>query len=444
MHSLMKVTVLAALVVCMGVGAYAELQNVSVGGNIRIRGNVWEADEADVLDTAFVEQRTRLSVKADFTDNVSALIELDSYDIWGEDFRSNYITGVDGRAASGDDVEVYQAYIEASEMWDTPLMMRVGRQELQFGSEWLLGNNDTSALFRGLSYDALLLNYGTDIVSISAFAAKLNETFSDFGDDDVDLYGIYGSYLGLEDVVIDAYWLFIRDDESLTNADIDLHTIGLRGAGEIGAFDFEAEVAYQFGEWDLPGFLWWDNDADIDAFGVNLELGYTFDASWQPRIYLGAAWFEGGDQDNGWGWWNDDDDLAFNRLFSDWEYTEVLDNVSAANLSNVFIYRAGLSVKPTESLDLALALTYLEVDEELEGGWWFWRWTADEDLGLEVGLYANYQYSEDLVFRAGWAHLFADDGIEEGNLVGLNGLAPLVADEDEDIDYLFLETEIRF
>ena len=45
-----------------------------------------------------------------------AFIEIDSYDIWGEDFRSNYVTGVDARAASGDDVEMYQAYIEAEEM----------------------------------------------------------------------------------------------------------------------------------------------------------------------------------------------------------------------------------------------------------------------------------------------------------------------------------------
>ncbi|MBP8131002.1 MAG: alginate export family protein [Candidatus Hydrogenedentes bacterium] len=444
MRSLLKVTVFAALLVCMSVGTYAELQNVAVGGNVRIRGDVFEADDWDAIDTAFVEQRTRLSVKADFTDNVSALIELDSYDIWGEDFRSVYITGVDGRAASGDDVEVYQSYIEASEMWDTPLMLRVGRQELQFGSEWLLGNNDTSALFRGLSYDAVLLNYGTDMVSLNAFWGKLNETFSDFGNDDVDLYGIYGSYLGLEDVVIDAYWLFIRDDESLTAADIDLHTIGLRGAGEIGAFDFEAELAYQFGEWELPGILWWDDDADIDAFGGNLELGYTFDMSWQPRVYLGMAYLQGGEEDDGWLWWDDEDEIGFNRLFSDWEYTEILDNTVAADLSNVIIYRAGLSVQPTESLDLALALTYLEVDEALEGGWWFWSWEADEDLGLEVGLYADYQYSEDLVFRAGWAHLFADDGLEEGNLVGLNGLAPVVADDDEDVDYLFLETEISF
>ncbi len=99
----------------------------------------WDEDSNDL---SFVEQRTRLNVKADFTNEVSAFIELDSYDIWGEDFRSNYITGADGRAVSNDDVEMYQAYIEANEMFGMPIRMRVGRQELSFGSEWLVGVND--------------------------------------------------------------------------------------------------------------------------------------------------------------------------------------------------------------------------------------------------------------------------------------------------------------
>lgn len=444
MH-LLKTMVLAGLVACISVGAWAELQNVSVGGSLRIRGNMYESDDWAPFDISWVEQRTRLSVKADFTDNVSAFIELDSYDVWGEDFRSNYITGVDGRAASGDDVEVYQSYIEANQLWDTPLMLRIGRQELSFGSEWLMGTNDTAAFFPGLSYDAILLNYATDMVSINAFWAKLAETFTDFGDDDVDLYGLYGSYLGFEDVVIDAYWLFVRDDESGVYSpafpDIDLHTIGLRGSGEIGAFDFEAEMAYQFGEADLPNFLWWDNDFDYDAFGANLELGYTFDMSWQPRVYVGMAYLEGAEDDDSWLGWDDEEDLSFNRLFSNWEYTEFIENT---DLSNAIVYRAGLNLQPTESLSLLLALTYMQADEEEDYGWWFWEWTADEDLGFEVGLYADYQYSEDLVFRAGYAHLFAGDGIEDGNWVNLNGLAQLTAPDDDDLDYLFFETEISF
>ena len=55
----------------------AELQNVEVGGSVRIRGNYYDLDSLG--DMSFVEQRTRLGVKSDFTDNVSTMIEFDYY-----------------------------------------------------------------------------------------------------------------------------------------------------------------------------------------------------------------------------------------------------------------------------------------------------------------------------------------------------------------------------
>jgi len=427
-----------ALLVAVSAPLFAELQNVEVGGALRIRGNVYEMDDAFTMgDLAFSEMRTRLNVKADFTDEVSAFIELDSYDVLGEDFRSNYVTGLDARAASGDDVEMYQAYIEASQMWGTALSMRVGRQEIQLGSEWLVGNNDKNSFFTGLSFDALRLDYATDMFSVTAIASKLAETFSDFSDDDADMYGIYASYLGIEDVTIDAYWLWINDEVAFIGTDADLHTVGLRGAGTIGAFDFDAEAAFQFGEAEFPDtkFLWWtvdDNDLDYDAWACNIDLGYTFDVSYQPRIGLGFAYFEGADGDS----------LAFNRLFSDVEYSQFLD--MDGDMSNMYVFSLGVSAMPTETVKLALAVSYLLADEVDSGGWWFWSWEDEDDMGWEAGLSGTYQYSEDLAFNAGWSHFFGSEGLEDGNDVWANALAPWFGDREDDYDYLFLETEIKF
>jgi hypothetical protein len=509
----LRILVLVALVASMGAGAYAELQNVEVGGSIRIRGNMFKWDEdsgpgflfwqgrsfgdrwrdmrrgkfaffdnfdgtrvigpGNVIqstinrpiwgnflgrdnrlnDNSFVEQRTRLNIKADFTDEVSAFIELDSYDIWGEDFRSqNYVLGVDGRQNGIDDVEMYQAYIEASEMYGAPLRLRVGRQELSFGSEWLVGVNNTSSRFGGLSFDAIRSTYATDMFSVDAFAAKIVERMGDFGDNDADFYGIYASYLGFEDITIDAYWMFLRDDVSVIGTDkSDLHTIGLRGAGTLGAFDFEAEAAYQFGSIDDRGLGWladfWTPELDWNAFGGNVELGYTFDMSYQPRVYAGAAYMQGADQEDNVGWFQifrggKTTDLAFNRLFSNWEYSEFLENTE---LSNAFVYRLGGSIMPTESVKLTLAATYIMADEVDSGRFLFWSWEDSDDVGLELGLYADYNYTEDLVFRAGYAHFFADDGLRDGADILWNGLGEMyTAGNSADFDYLFVETEIAF
>jgi len=467
----------------------AELQNVELDGSIRIRGNYYDWDDNIFInggeDQAWVEQRTRLGVKADFTDDVSLYIEFDSYNNWGDDFRSDFITGLDG--AGGADVALYQSYIEINNAWGLPVRTRIGRQELEFGSEWLLGNNDTAAGFWGLSFDGVRTTYATDTFSVDLLSFKLSETVADFGDGDVNLYGIYGSYIGLEDWQFDLYWLWLMEDDisrvtgapftvaSLASVgigaplaeDTNLHTIGLRGAGTYGAFDLEAEVAFQFGDIERQnnsffGISFGDDDLDYSGWAANLEAGYTFDMAWTPRVYLGAAFFEGDDNndDNFFDalFGNNNNDLAFNRLFSNWEYSEFIENTE---LSNALVLRAGISAMPTEKISLLLALSYFETDDSDAPNGFFGLFAPDHDdtLGWELGLYGDYQYSEDLVFRAGYAHFFGEeDGLNGFNNSALNGFAALVHndgnngffglfgddDDDADYNYLFWEAEISF
>ncbi|PKL13179.1 MAG: hypothetical protein CVV52_07100, partial [Spirochaetae bacterium HGW-Spirochaetae-8] len=123
-----------------------------------------------------VSQYTKLRVRADFSEGVGAFVEFDGLAEWGEDFRSNFITGADMRSDSTDDVEVYQAYLEAAELFGTPLWLRVGRQELRFGSEWLIGGNDNGSVPAwGLSFDAVRFTYALDDLAIDAFWSKLAE-----------------------------------------------------------------------------------------------------------------------------------------------------------------------------------------------------------------------------------------------------------------------------
>jgi len=526
----MRKSLMIIALVAIAMPAFAELQNVQIGGELRIRGNWymnayaqpnntlrWPAiggvnwlnarsigtgfnkNFPGILsafswddngnDTKNFEQRTRLNFKADFTSEVSAFVELDSYDVWGEEFRSNWITGQDFRQndpGQNDDVAIYQAYIEANNMWGMPLRARIGRQELSFGSEWLVGVNDTAAGFTGLSFDAIRLTYAVDMFSVDAFAAALQENGNWEQDGDVWMYGLYGSYLGFEDITIDAYYLLVRDAVSLNDTnlvwygewlenfigvdDYDasyLNTIGLRGAGTIGAFDFESEVAMQWGDADAVGvgfrpFAYGDDGAEFDAWAVNLEAGYTFDMTWQPRVYLGYAFFEGEDnRDISWWEWVSPFDeakasVSFNRLFSNWEYTEFFENT---DLSNTHIFRAGVSAMPTESVELLLSLSYFLADETFATPM-YWNLggfrvplfptrsyatsDTDDELGWELGLYATYHYSEDLTFEAGWAHLFTGDGLTDGNFVAGNGLLFTGGTDSKDADYLFFETKIGF
>jgi len=162
--------------------------------------------------------------------------------------------------------------------------------------------------------------------------------------------------------------------------------------------------------------------------------------AWTPRLFARFAYFGGGDTDYLKNYTNDRD-LPFNRLFSNWEYTEFFANTDESNL---IYYALGMDVAPTEALSFQLVCGYFQVDERVPTiGWWLGADDSEKTLGLEVGLYGNYQYSEDLVIRAGYAHFFGQGGLEQNYFI-FNGLAPLGGDENDDYDYLFLETELSF
>lgn len=520
---------LAACLVAGSFSAVAELENVQVGGELRIKSDWimnWAVEpgpfevrvpnyllprrpigefvsgapafnglglvspyafDDKTNDLWLIEQRTKLNVKADFTNDVAAFIELESYDFWGEDFRSDYVTGADGRAATGDDVEVYQAYIEAANIWGTPLQLRIGRQELAFGSQWLVGPKDFGPFYRGRSFDALRLTWPGESYRVDAWASQLFEGGINEQDGDVWFYGVYATCTALENLTFDAYWMMVRDARSLNDTnfiapiewledafnldDYDattLHTVGLRAAGAFGALDFDAEVAYQLGDADRQGFffkpfLYGDDGAEFDAWGATAEVGYSFDIMWQPRIFAKYAYYQGEDnRDLSFAEWlnpfyRPDASVGFNRLFSNHMYNGFFDLQN--DFSNGHVFMIGAITHPTESLDLIADVGYYLVDEPFDlpayaklGSWRvplapalsFWTTESDDEIGFTTDLVLVYHYSEDLMFSAHWCHLFAGDALEDGSFFANNGLVFGGGSDKDDGDFITFETKVCF
>lgn len=540
------VFVLVAAVMAGAVPAFAELQNVTVGGSVQIRGNWWSSTDSpdsisgrnplfqafgtpsfrnvpggnplagvrwlpapgralvwspvdwdnDGPSTAFVEQRTRLNVRGDFTDNVSAFIEFDAYDIWGEDFRSNYITGADARGVA--EIQLYQSYIEANEMFGAPLRLRIGRQEMTFGSGWLVGTNDAGSFPMGLSFDAIRATYKTDLFSVDAFAAKLADNSPVEQDGDVDFYGLYGSYLGFEGLTLDAYYFLLRDArtsadtygtfatewaEDVINVDdydpTMLHTIGARAAGMYNNIKFDAELAYQFGEADVYGPFfsglgvlspYGDDDAEFGNWGGNLVVAYGLqDLACKPEIFVGGAYLGGEDKRDlsfiDWlgavycPFWSKDASVNFNRLFSNTQYGDFV-SVRDNDCTNLWVAFGGVSASATESLRVILSAAYVQSLADFSTPWptfdvFGLRYTPlsffsfldennSDDMCVEVALKGVYSYSEDLTFECGYSHMFLGDGAAIGHYNVANGLLTQGGTDDEDADYVYFDTKIKF
>jgi hypothetical protein len=183
---------------------------------------------------------------------------------------------------------------------------------------------------------------------------------------------------------------------------------------------------------------------------------------WSPRVYIGGAYFGGEDNrdisflDYINPFYRPDASVSFNRLFSNWEYSEFIENT---DLSNAYIIRGGVSANPTESLEVLLSVSYYETLEAFDspryftvGGFKlplapalsFWTQESDNYLGTEAELILTYHYSEDLSFEMGWAHLFVGDGLSDGNFSAGNGLAFNGGTGDDDADYVYFETKLCF
>lgn len=507
---------LVALLAAFAVQATAELTQVQVGGHIRMRGryywNDWQGGRAtripnnqligrpigyrgtqslfkwddDGTDWTRYETAILLNFKADFTEDVSAFIEFYDFHIWGEEFRSNYLTGADMRHNSVGPVLLHQGYIEMRNLFDQPLQLRIGRQELFFGKGFLVSNFIVPSQF--ISFDALRLTYNANDLTVDAFMSKLNEN-NPAASDDVDFYGIYATYAGIDPLSISGYYFFVHDESEIPRAETtllgkwvndrrgydysttQLHTLGTRLFGKSGGFDYDLEVAYQFGEASHLGALFnkmgsnfGDTDAHYDNWAIDAKLGYTFEeVTWQPRIYVQGVLLEGEDnRDISFGEWlnpfnRPEASVSFNRLFTHLNYAPVVNDNSW--LSNFMQLSAGVEIQPTPKVRIHTHVAYDWVhspfDPPKSVSLWgrrfavapllsFWTDDGSNDIGWEVAAWLKYNYSEDLMFMLYGNYLWPEEGLTRGSFMHFYGTEFSGGTDDDGAGYVLWMAALKF
>lgn len=517
-HKTVSAGLFLLAVATLAAPAWSDLSSVQVGGEFRTRGrwyiNTWSptgralriGNEAlvgrpiggngvsslfkwdnDGADWCRAESSVLLNVRADFTEDVSAFVELYDLFVWSEDFRSNYMTGADSRATSGDDLEINQAYVETREMFGAPLSMRVGRQNLRFGKGWLVNEMLTPTQY--LSFDALRVTYAPGDFVIDAFASKIAERAT-LAEDDADFYGVHGTYNGFKPLTLSAYWFYVRDKQKPEDTsggwlqeraedffDVDdygvthLHTVGLRANGMRGGFDYDLELAYQFGEADALGGMfvpvngiYGDDRAEFDNWATELGVGYTFqDVAWKPRPYVQGMYFGGEDHRaiDFLDWVNPFDrpraSVSFNRLFSDRNYMATVNDNGW--LSNCAQLAAGVLLTPTEKIKINFQVAQDYIVQPFDFPWSFrinhkfvpifpdWPFLTKEgsnDLGWEVSAWLRYDYSKDLYFFLYLNYLNVGEGLADGAFVEFYGTDFNGGSDSTDAGYIFWMTVVKF
>lgn len=214
-------------------------------------------------------------------------------------------------------LDLQQAFAEArldvgaadSQAGKERLVLRLGRQEMPFGSQRIVTQRDGPNM--RLSFDGLRVNYERPGMSLSTFVTRPVLTEPGGFDDDADHkqlfwggYGVFKAPGGLDWLNVDLYVLKLdRDDARFAQglADERRVSLGTRLWGETGAWDYNFEFLYQFGDF---------GNADIRAWTASSDTGYALESlPLAPRLGLKAS-VASGDRDLG-----DDTLETFSALF---------------------------------------------------------------------------------------------------------------------------------
>jgi hypothetical protein len=401
-------------------------------------------------DDLFLLQRFRLGMLARPLDFITVYGQgQDSREIASRRKTVPFVAGSEG----DNPFDLRQGWVEFGNLKEFPVSLRVGRQELLYGDERLVGNFDWNNF--GRTFDAAKLHYENPdarlwvdgfaghVVTIENMGPALNTGFNlDDANWNDTLAGFYLSTTLLPVQTTDVY-LFYRnkvgnnplytDSLGVTARAYDIaqeiFTMGFRiksTSGKLNGFDYEAEGAYQVGRSAgqqgalAPGAAG-TQLLEHTAFAGHVGAGYTWEKwDWKPR--LGVEYnIASGDSDP-----TDNTDQSFLNLFpTNHKFYGYMDFFAWKNVHN-----PALSLKLTPYQDPKAAWRAFTIQLD---GHAFWLYTnddywyranavtrvralnrnADSFVGEEVDLTLAYAPWKFLKLQAGFSHFFAGDYVRQ-------------------------------
>jgi hypothetical protein len=379
---------------------------LSVGGEFRLR----------------VESRANAGFRADNDDTFLLSRLRANVDVHPSPWFRLFVEGQDAQAIGfdarpdpplfQDRFDLRQAYVELHHRQRGGFGLRLGRQELIFGEERLIGAFDWSNTAR--TFDAARLFYESKKVRLDVFAAAVvlieDEVFNKRRKGD-HLYGAHATFPTLVpqsrwDVY--AFWR-ARDrviSEQRRAGDVDTVTFGTRLKGKLPRqFDYGLEVAGQTG--DSAG-------DDVGAVAVHTELGYTIAHVKATPRWLIEYNYASGDEDPA-----DGNVGTFDQLFpTNHDKYGVADLVGWRNMHDL---RTGISIKPTKDINVTADYHSFWLAERRDA---FYNaaglpvarvatGAAGSHIGQELDFFGLATVAKRYRLGAGFAYMFAGDFLKE-------------------------------
>jgi hypothetical protein len=285
-------------------------------------------------------------------------------------------------------LDLHQAFAElrTNPGKTSKLTLRVGRQEMMYGSQRLVAVRDGPN--NRQSFDAAKLLYqGNKLHADIFYAYYVRSKPAIFDDRFNDQIKFWGSYLAINKLPLiqnlDIYYLGL--EKTIAGFDDGVgrelrHSLGSRIWHNKNGFRFDAEAVYQFGKF---------TQKDISASTASLNTGYKFaNIRGNPEISLKAEMISG---DKVYG---DNKLQTFNPLFPKGNYFGLAALVGPANL---------IDLHPALATEITKQLTCtLDYDA-------FWRYSRNDGIyaantsliysgRVSAAKFIGHQYAIDLVY----------------------------------------------
>lgn len=329
---------------------------------------------------------------------------------------------------------LYQYYATLGNPQEFPVTFKVGRQELVYGEERLIGDAAWENI--GRTFNAAKLRYTKDRFWVDGFAGSVVlpvNRGTDVVNWDEVFWGIYAQTTGLIPTSV-AEFHFLGDNANngspnnigtvqRGNTPRDLYTLGVHlksAPGGLNGWDYDVELAGQVGQFQYPqGTPVVINGEKLDhaAYALHFAGGYTFaQAPARPRIGL-IYNHASGDRDA-----FDDEHQTFVNLFpTNHKFYGFMDFFAWQNMQEVALTTTWW---PVVKLKVALnfQVFWLPSTEDFSymvnqaarttGGYGI-RPDNRSRFGQEIDLILSYPLLKHGAVEAGYGHFFTGDYVNE-------------------------------
>jgi len=256
-------------------------------GDIRVRS---ELDMRDFREktpaNGYTLLRSRLGFEARPLENVRVLLQVRDSRVFGQERDA---TGAFNTVSDTRNLDLHQGFAEIKKFLADDVTLKVGRQEVGYGNERLIGTVGWNNI--GRSFDGAVLKSEFGGLTLDLLALKLAEVHQyaptatvaavqSVRDSGADLFGIYGVSKDIPNNTVDGYVLYQTDRNQTVPGTNDLSrwTLGGLVRGKASAADYDLEAAYQTGS---------RRGLDVSAYLLAGSLSYTFEESPVRRLGLG-------------------------------------------------------------------------------------------------------------------------------------------------------------